>query len=57
MNFILLRLWEDDYNKMKDEMIYESNPPSFNLILEEMNQINNKLKSVEWKFELEFPAI
>jgi hypothetical protein len=52
----LLRLWEDDYNKMMDEMIYEINPPSFNLILEEMNQIKNKLKSVEWKFELEFPA-
>ena len=52
----LLRLWEDDYNKMMDEMIYEINPPSFNLILEEMNQIKNKLKSVEWKFELKFPA-
>ncbi len=51
----LLRLWEDDYNKMIDEMIYESNPPTFNSVLEEVNQIKNKMKSVDWEFNLEFP--
>jgi hypothetical protein len=40
---------------MIDEMIYESNPPTFNSVLEEVNQIKNKIKSVEWEFNLEFP--
>lgn len=53
----LRRLWEVDYNKMVDEMIYESNPPSFNSIMEELNQIKTKLASVKWKFKLEFPSI
>ncbi|EDM37902.1 hypothetical protein PBAL39_15794 [Pedobacter sp. BAL39] len=49
-----IKAWEADYNKMKSEMIYEQNPPSFQDLVENIEQLKIKLSSVSWKFSLHF---
>jgi hypothetical protein len=49
--------WETDYAKMKEDMIYELNKPSFNDLMNNLKDLRQKLQSVEWKFELKFPEI
>jgi predicted nucleotidyltransferase component of viral defense system len=51
-----IKAWEADYNKMKSEMIYEQNPPSFQDLVENIEQLKKKLSSVSWKFSLEFDS-
>jgi hypothetical protein len=47
--------WEADYTKMKEDMIYEENKPSFKDLINNLMQIRNQLHAVEWRFELQFP--
>lgn len=47
--------WETDYTKMKEDMIYEENKPSFKKLINNLNDLRSQLQSVSWKFEMEFP--
>jgi predicted nucleotidyltransferase component of viral defense system len=47
--------WELDYAKMKEDMIYEENKPSFADLMNNLEELRRQLQSVEWHFELEFP--
>lgn len=48
--------WEADYAKMKEDMIYEENKPSFEALINNISDLIIKLQSVSWQFELSFPA-
>jgi hypothetical protein len=48
--------WKADYNKMKNEMIYEEDPPKFERIIDNLQEIKSQLQSLSWKFELSFPT-
>jgi predicted nucleotidyltransferase component of viral defense system len=47
--------WEADYAKMKEDMIYEENKPSFEDLINNLQELRERLQVVEWTFELEFP--
>lgn len=47
--------WEADYVKMKEDMIYEENKPSFDDLINNLMEIRKQLQAVEWSLELEFP--
>ena len=46
--------WKADYAKMKEDMIYEENKPSFEDLINNLEGLKNKLKVVDWNFELKF---
>lgn len=46
--------WESDYVKMKEDMIYELNKPSFEDLINNLKELQKKLQSIDWKFELKF---
>jgi predicted nucleotidyltransferase component of viral defense system len=50
----LLKDWKNDYETMLEEMIYESNPPSFDEIIEELKILKSKINSLGWRFDKEF---
>lgn len=50
-----LEEWKSDYAKMKEDMIYEENKPSFEDLLRNLEKLRGKLQEVNWQFELEFP--
>jgi len=47
--------WEDDYSKMKEDMIYDENKPSFDDLVSNLNNLRSQLQAIEWEFELSFP--
>jgi len=47
--------WEADYTKMKEDMIYEANKPSFEDLINNLNDLRDQLQSIDWQFELTFP--
>lgn len=46
--------WEADYARMKEDMIYEENKPSFEDLMSSLSTLISQLKAVGWKFELKF---
>jgi predicted nucleotidyltransferase component of viral defense system len=46
--------WNADYNKMKEDMIYEENKPSFEELINNLNNLRAKLQDLEWQFDLNF---
>jgi hypothetical protein len=50
----VLAAWRADYVKMKEDMIYEENKPSFEDLRNSLMELRNQLQAVEWVFELEF---
>jgi hypothetical protein len=46
--------WKSDYAKMKEEMIYEKNPPYFDDLINNLSNLMNQLQNLSWKFELNF---
>jgi hypothetical protein len=46
--------WKRDYNLMLEQMIYEPNPPTFEMVIDELENLKSKLRNLEWEFELEF---
>ena len=46
--------WKADYTKMKEEMIYEQNKPSFDDLINNLIDLRTQLQSVTWPFELVF---
>lgn len=51
----LMSDWKADYAKMKEDMIYDEEKPSFEDLVDNLIEIKKLLKAVEWAFELEFP--
>lgn len=47
--------WKTDYAKMKEDMIYEENKPSFEELINNLNELRTQLQEVPWNFELKFP--
>lgn len=50
-----LEEWKSDYVKMKEDMIYEENKPSFEDLIKNLEDLRNKMQLLNWQFELEFP--
>jgi len=48
--------WHDDYLNMKEDMIYEEIKPSFDELINNLNELRSRLQSVQWVFELKFPS-
>ena len=46
--------WKADYAKMKEEMIYDDNKPSFDDLINNLSGLCTQLKAVTWPFELVF---
>lgn len=46
--------WKADYNKMKEDMIYDENKPTFETLIQNLEEIRTKLKALDWNFELNF---
>lgn len=47
--------WGADYAKMKEDMIYEEKKPSFEELINNLNDLRTKLQALDWQFELNFP--
>jgi hypothetical protein len=47
--------WKVDYHKMKEDMIYEENKPTFGELINNLNDLRTQLQTVNWTFELKFP--
>lgn len=50
----VIAAWEIDYAKMKQDMIYGQDKPSFENLINNLNELRNQLQEVKWLFELEF---
>jgi predicted nucleotidyltransferase component of viral defense system len=50
------RAWRNDYNTMLEEMIYAKNPPEFDEVMEEIQQLTKKINALEWGFTQKFPV-
>ena len=46
--------WKADYAKMMEDMIYEESKPSFDDLINNLNELRTQLQAVNWSFELEF---
>ncbi len=49
-----LEEWKADYAKMKEDMIYEENKPSFEELINNLKDLRSQLQEVPWNFELVF---
>jgi hypothetical protein len=47
--------WKADYDKMKEDMIYEENKPDFEDLINNLNELKTQLEALNWQFELVFP--
>ncbi|MFT3904506.1 MAG: nucleotidyl transferase AbiEii/AbiGii toxin family protein [Niabella sp.] len=47
--------WERDYKKMREEMIYQPDAPTFDEILEQLSIIKNKINGQDWDLGKEYP--
>lgn len=51
----VLDAWRADYNTMLEQMIYEENPPSFDVVISELTRLKDKINALPWKIEMQFP--
>ncbi len=49
--------WEADYAKMKEEMIYEENKPSFGDLIYNLDRLRSQLQALDWEFDLTYPLL
>ncbi|MDO6760012.1 nucleotidyl transferase AbiEii/AbiGii toxin family protein [Tamlana sp. 2_MG-2023] len=50
----VIKAWEDDYTKMKQDMIYEEEKPSFQALIENLEALKVNLQALNWEFEVSF---
>jgi hypothetical protein len=50
-----MELWKADYAKMKEDMIYEENKPSFEELINTLKNLRTQLQAINWTFDLTFP--
>jgi hypothetical protein len=41
--------WQSDYNIMREQMIYEEKKPSFQAIIETLEQLQKRINAVDWQ--------
>lgn len=46
--------WNDDYTKMKEDMIYDEKKPTFIDLINNLENLKSQLLNVKWSFELKF---
>jgi hypothetical protein len=51
----LIREWRSDYQAMLEQMIYEPDAPSFELIINDITELKNKINAFPWKMMTAFP--
>jgi hypothetical protein len=49
------KAWQEDYEKMKQEMIFDTYKPTYEQLIQNLNHLKTKLNNVNWNFELSFP--
>lgn len=52
----VIEAWKADYAKMKEDMIYEENKPSFEDLINNLKDLKARLQDLDWAFELKFPG-
>lgn len=45
-----------DYARMREEMIYEENPPSYEELIHGLTDLRDRLNALPWKFETQYPV-
>lgn len=53
----VIKAWDEDYSKMKEDMIYEEPKPSFDDLIQNLNKLRKTLHNVGWVFNLTFPDL
>ena len=53
----IIDAWRSDYLRMMEEMIYENNAPTFEQLIETLNELKTQLQQVGWAFNLSFPHL
>jgi len=48
----VMEAWKVDYSTMVEQMIYETNPPTFNELISELTKLKEKINAIEWKFDI-----
>jgi hypothetical protein len=48
--------WRKDYNTMLEEMIYETNAPTFEEIILALTALKEEMNALPWRLDLEFPS-
>lgn len=51
----VIEAWKADYQKMREQMIYEEKPPTFDELLSSIEKLKARLSKLDWAFSLEFP--
>lgn len=52
---VVFKKWEADYERMKEDMIYEEDKPSFKELINNLEALRIDLQNVKWMFDLKFP--
>ena len=52
---LVAEAWKADYTKMKEEMIYELQKPTYEDLINTLEELRTMLQSVKWKFSIRFP--
>ncbi|MGG7666999.1 nucleotidyl transferase AbiEii/AbiGii toxin family protein [Dyadobacter sp. BHUBP1] len=50
----VVHAWAADYSRMREEMIYEENPPTFDELLASIDKMKARLAEVPWEYRLAF---
>jgi hypothetical protein len=50
----IIAAWKKDYAKMTEEMIYQKNPPSFDELIANLEDLKIQLNNLPWDFDLTF---
>jgi len=53
----VIKAWDEDYSKMKEDMIYEESKPSFDDLIQTLNKLRETLQNIDWVFSLTFPDL
>lgn len=50
----VIKAWAEDYSQLKEDMIYEEAKPSFKDLIDNLEELREKLQNTEWIFGLKF---
>jgi len=52
----IMGAWKSDYNIMVEQMIYETDPLSFEQLMFEMSALKERINALPWEFRTKFPS-
>ncbi|MGH7240456.1 MAG: nucleotidyl transferase AbiEii/AbiGii toxin family protein [Candidatus Saccharimonadales bacterium] len=53
----LIKAWQNDYQTMVEQMIYEPHPPSFDEIIDQITNITRRINNLEWTLKKTYPSV